>query len=231
MLIKKSKIKQLILMMISFSMIIYNAYAIDTGSTEQIVSANTKSLGTDKLDIKSVYSTSANDKSKFNVECMNGITYSFESLGTNSSKVLLNEKKSVISSNIVEINRTYLDSNNNTTSDIVTITRSSSGSDIVTRQSQISNFTIVEITASFDWYTSGLFSYVRCSGMSACYTQHTNLGCSRFTKSQSDGYVSVGSAYAQVSYYFYNTQIPVQYQEGTFKITCTDSGTISDNGY
>lgn len=34
---------------------------------------------------------------------------------------------------------------------------------------------------------------------------------------------------SQVEYYFYNSEVPYQYQDGTFKITCSDSGTISDN--
>lgn len=44
-----------------------------------------------------------------------------------------------------------------------------------------------------------------------------------------EAYVSIGKATAQVEYYFYNSAVPFQYQEGTFKITCSDSGTISDN--
>ena len=46
----------------------------------------------------------------------------------------------------------------------------------------------------------------------------------------SQDYVSVSSAKAQVKYRFYNTKSTVQFQSGTFKITCSDSGTIGDNG-
>ncbi|MBP1566587.1 MAG: hypothetical protein J6A58_12645 [Oscillospiraceae bacterium] len=54
--------------------------------------------------------------------------------------------------------------------------------------------------------------------------------CQYFNRSRSEGVVSIGKAYAQVSYKFYNSLIPVQSSSGKFKITCSDEGTISDNG-
>ena len=213
------------------SFIVSGANAAQLGSMKNVVSAQAISSDDNVIGIKSVYSLTSRDQSKFNVECTNGITYSFEAVGIETEKILLDEEVLTVSDNEVEINRMYLDGSNNIISDHVKITRSSSGSDIVTRQSQISNFTVVEITASFDWYKSGMYSYVRCSGMAACYSQHTNLGCSYFIQSKSEGYISIGPAYAQVEYKFYNIQYPLQYQQGTFRINCTDSGTISDNGY
>lgn len=77
---------------------------------------------------------------------------------------------------------------------------SKNGTDTATRTRTIAQWGSITIKASFKWYTS-------------------------YTKD----YLSIGKAKAQVKYYFYNPVIPVQYQDGTFKITCTDSGTISDN--
>lgn len=43
-------------------------------------------------------------------------------------------------------------------------------------------------------------------------------------------FVSVGAAKASVKYSMYNSKFPAQSQKGTFTITCTDEGKISDNG-
>lgn len=207
-----------------------HSYALASKDAKEIFDTNIGDLDRSELKIKRINSLSMNDNSNFTIECDNGIVYDFESINTNSNNILITSNEKMISNNTFEVSRKYLDNYSNTIYDVITITRSASGSDVVTRQSRISNFTVVEITATFDWYTSGAFSYVRCSAMTACYTVTTNLGCSYFNRSKSEGYISLGKAYAQVDYRFYNTQIPVQYQAGTFKITCTDTGTISDNG-
>lgn len=65
--------------------------------------------------------------------------------------------------------------------------------------------------------------------MSASKSLNANVVASTWETSRTEDYVSIGKAYSQVNYYFYNSQFPAQYTDGTFKITCTDSGTISDN--
>lgn len=112
----------------------------------------------------------------------------------------------------------------------VNMLRSSNGSDTATRTRSISQWGTITITASFDWYTEGLFSYVRCSGMSANYSMDEKAECSKWETSRTSNYVSIGRAEAQVNYRFHNSAFPAQYQEGTFKITCTDKGSITDNG-
>lgn len=107
--------------------------------------------------------------------------------------------------------------------------RSKNGSDTATRTRTISEWGTITITASFSWYTKGAFSYVKCTSMSASHSLDANAVVSKWEKSYTKDYVSIGKATAQVEYYFYNSKIPVQHQEGTFKITCSDSGTISDN--
>ncbi len=65
--------------------------------------------------------------------------------------------------------------------------------------------------------------------MSATRSLDSKARVSTWEKSYTKDYVKIGKAKAQVKYYFYNSVFPAQYQDGTFKITCTDSGTISDN--
>lgn len=206
------------------------SYALETKEVSKVNSDNTGDSDDCKLRIQKINLISHNDKSNFNIECTNGIVYSFESIDSNHNNILLCSNEKIISNNTVEVSRMYLDNDNNTISDVVTITRSSSGSDIVTRQSYISTLTVIEITASFDWYRSGMFSYVRCSGMAACYSANNHLGVKRFDQSRSEGYISIGPAYAQVDYHFYSTYETAHSYDGKFKITCTDTGSISDNG-
>lgn len=109
-------------------------------------------------------------------------------------------------------------------------TYSKNGSDTAVRTREISGWGSITITASFVWYTEGLFSYVKCKNMSATRSLSSNAVVTTWETSYTEDYVSIGKATAQVKYYMYNSKVPVQYQEGTFKITCTDDGTISDNG-
>lgn len=47
---------------------------------------------------------------------------------------------------------------------------SRNGSDTATRTRTISGWGSVSITASFKWYTKGMFSYVKCTSMSASHS-------------------------------------------------------------
>lgn len=107
--------------------------------------------------------------------------------------------------------------------------RSKEGTDTATRTRTINNWGSITITASFRWYTKGLFSYVKCTSMSAYHSLNSKVCVSKWNTDYTQDYVSIGKAKAEVEYYFYNSEIPFQYQEVTFKITCSDSGTISDN--
>lgn len=106
---------------------------------------------------------------------------------------------------------------------------SPSGSDKATRSRTVSNWGTITITASFTWYTSDNFSYVKCSSMTASHSLNSNVSVSQWDTGYTSDYISIGKAKAQVEYHFFQTNMPTQYTEGTFKITCTDSGTISDN--
>ena len=108
-------------------------------------------------------------------------------------------------------------------------TFSKNGSDTATRTRIISGWGSITITASFSWWTKGAFSYVQCTGMSASHSLNSKAAVSKWNTSCTEDAVSLGKARAQVEYYFYNSEVIFQYQEGTFKITCSDSGTISDN--
>lgn len=107
---------------------------------------------------------------------------------------------------------------------------SDSGSDTVTRKRTISSWGTITISATFKWYKDGMFSYVKCSSMSASRSLDSKAQVGTWETSRTKDYVAIGKASAQVKYYFYNKQNPTQHQEGTFKVTCTDTGSISDNG-
>ena len=108
---------------------------------------------------------------------------------------------------------------------------SKEGSDTVTRTRTISGWITINLTASFDWYTEGAFSYVRCSSMSTSRSNpDSKIVISKWDESYTSNYVSIGSAKASLEYYMYNSKNPTQNQSGTFTIKCTDTGSISDNG-
>ena len=92
---------------------------------------------------------------------------------------------------------------------------SRNGSDTATRTRTISGWGSVSITASFKWYTKGMFSYVKCTGMSASHSLDSRAKVSTWEKNYTKDYVSIGTAKAQVKYYFYNSKNPAQYQDGT----------------
>lgn len=104
---------------------------------------------------------------------------------------------------------------------------STNGSDRAVRTRKIGEYATVTITAYFSWYTQNFFSYVRCDSMSANYTLNGSKLVSWDTDYTKD-YVSIGKAHAQVKYHFKSTSANT-YAQGTFKITCTDKGTISQN--
>lgn len=106
---------------------------------------------------------------------------------------------------------------------------SSEGSDTVTRTKKISGWGSFTLTGNFDWYTEGMFSYVRCSSASGSHDLDKNAVLSGFNVTKSEGYIKLGTAYAKLAYKAYNKQIPAQGINGSFKITCSDDGKISDN--
>lgn len=108
-------------------------------------------------------------------------------------------------------------------------TLSSEGRDTATRTRKLSDWGTITITATFDWYTEGAFSYVKCVDMDATKRLSSGAVASKWEKSSTSDYVSLGKAKAQVSYYIYDKDIPTNHTDGTFTITCSDSGTISDN--
>lgn len=115
-------------------------------------------------------------------------------------------------------------------------TLSANGTDTATRTRDLGFFGSVTVTASFRWYTdesAGIpgvgVAYVKCTSMSASGTVPSNCTRSTWDKDYTKDYVSLGKAHAQASYYIYENANPFHYTSGTVKITCTDSGTISDN--
>ena len=104
------------------------------------------------------------------------------------------------------------------------------GSDTVSRTRKIGGWGSIKLKAGFKWYTKGNFSYVKCTSMTASRDLDSKACVSKWEKDYTKDYVSIGKAKAQVEYSFYNSANPTQFQNGIFKITCSDSGTISDNG-
>lgn len=112
--------------------------------------------------------------------------------------------------------------------DIVS-TYSLSGTKTATRTREITGWGTVTLTASFAWYTEVPFSYVKCTYADYLFSLDSKAALSKVQLSYTKDYVSVGKANAQVSYYMYNKTFPAQFVDDTFRITCTDTGTISTN--
>ncbi|WP_026506390.1 hypothetical protein [Butyrivibrio sp. MC2013] len=135
----------------------------------------------------------------------------------------------------ITIKKIYRDASGSYITDISDIpvgSMSKNGSDSVTRKRIIQGYATVTLKASFQWKTEGMFSYVKCKSMSASYKLESGISSSqnKWITDKTTDYVSIGSAYAKVSYHFYKTKNWASYKAGTFKITCTDTGSISDNG-
>lgn len=112
---------------------------------------------------------------------------------------------------------------------------SKNGTDTATRKRNLGDYGTISVTASFKWYTDpdkgpAGTSYVKCTKMSAKRTGGKSyVKTSKWKKSYSSKYKAFGKAYAKLEYYLYNGKLPAQYQSGTVKITCSDTGSISDN--
>lgn len=164
-----------------------------------------------------------------------GLTFTAEPTEEFISATIINETLSNPEPNVYELNRTYQLEDGTIVNDILTVEesmmRSKEGKNTVTRKTDASNFSTVYICATFDWYEQGLWSYVQCSSMAAYHVdKSSSVGTSYFNSSKSEGYKQNGKAHAQVNYRFYNKDLPIQSCEGTFKVTCSDNGVISDNG-
>lgn len=161
-----------------------------------------------------------------------GISYSIDIEDDALQDAVLVSENTYIENNRMITEKVYELPDGNTLTDTLNIsataTQSESGSDTATRSRTISNWGTITIRASFTWYKEGWFSYVKCTSMSAYKNLSSNVTVSTWDTSCTENYVSIGKAYAQVKYHFYQTNLPTQFTDGTFKITCTDSGTISD---
>lgn len=177
------------------------------------------------------------DATDFNIKLDNRFVLDFESIDHQEDAVLVNQEITKSELDNVQIVRTYSNDDGTVVNDIVNInystTRSLDGDITVQRSSNAAGFTTVSLIATFDWYEDGLYSYVQCSSMAAWYTStaFSNVVCQYFNQNKSNGYVKIGKAFAEVSYKFYNKDYPAQATNDTFKITCTDTGTVSDNGH
>ena len=107
--------------------------------------------------------------------------------------------------------------------------RSKNGSDTATRTRKLDEWGSITLTASFKWRTEGMFSYVKCTSASASRDLDSNAVVSKWLLTRTEDEVSMGKANATLSYNMYNRQAPFQYRDGSVRITCSDSGTISDN--
>jgi len=110
---------------------------------------------------------------------------------------------------------------------------SKNGSDTATRKRELGRYGTITLTASFRWYTDedkGLIgvSYVKCTGMSASWTEPSGYTCDIWETDYDDEYLSFGKAEAKVTYKIYETIAPMYEQYEYLKIICDDTGAISD---
>lgn len=94
---------------------------------------------------------------------------------------------------------------------------SKNGSDTATRKRELGRYGTVTLTASFRWYTDedeGLIgvSYVKCTGMSASWTEPSGYTCDIWETDYDDEYLSFGKAEAKVTYKIYETRAPMYEQ-------------------
>lgn len=110
----------------------------------------------------------------------------------------------------------------------VSLARSANGSDTTTRTSKREGMYTVSLTASFTWRTEGNYRYVKCTNASGTYNiLDSAVKKSYCNASRPTGEVKNGNVSATIAYEFY--KYPNQTITNSFKITCTDTGKISDN--
>lgn len=106
---------------------------------------------------------------------------------------------------------------------------SANGTDTATRTRDLSTWGTISLTARFTWKTEGNFSYVKCDSASASSKLVSGTVVDKWDVTRTSDFVAIGKAKAQVEYYIYSKSVPTSHSKGTFSITCSDTGTISDN--
>jgi hypothetical protein len=112
---------------------------------------------------------------------------------------------------------------------------SNSGTATTTRTRTHSTWGSIDLTGSFSWWRAtgplGLpFAYVEATSVSASRRlSNSSTVVSTWSSDRDRGAQSVGKAAVWVEYYMYTPTAPMLHWSGTFKITCNDNGTISNN--
>lgn len=146
---------------------------------------------------------------------------------------LISETSSVFAGRITTV-KTYELSDGTTVTDTfetgLVLPLSPNGSDTATRTRQVSDWGSVTLTAHFSWWTLIPFAYVECTRASASRNLKSGVVVSGWNLTKTQGASSLGTAYAEIYYAFYSAANPIIGISGRLRITCTDTGRISDNG-
>lgn len=104
--------------------------------------------------------------------------------------------------------------------------KSANGSNTVTRTKKQGKRWSITIKATFSWGNEK----AKCDDMSASKTTNYDYVCSKFEQDKGDSsWLPFSKAYAKVDYDFYSSSNPVLFNKGTFEVTCSKNGDISDN--
>jgi len=132
--------------------------------------------------------------------------------------------------NVVQTRGQYILSDGSRITDTVTYSMYGYYSKVVTRTKSLAGWGVLSITATFDWYTEGLFSYVRCSSMTSSFTPSNSsvVVSGDISTSYTSNYVAIGKANATASCALcrhYTGELEMNYI--SLSIDCSDEGTIS----
>ena len=107
--------------------------------------------------------------------------------------------------------------------------RSKKGDDTVSRTLEIPQWGKVTVYGTFKWWIDGAFCYVTCTYSYASKSFRNDVVVTQWDISHTTNNVSIGKAYSMVNFQAHNSKFPAQFIKGYLKITCTDTGTISDS--
>lgn len=99
----------------------------------------------------------------------------------------------------------------------------------VTRTKTLAGWGTLSITAGFEWYTEGMFSYVRCTGMTSSFIPDNDsvMVSGDISTSYTSNYVALGKANASANCTLVRHIFGTELNYLSLVIECSDEGTIS----
>lgn len=144
------------------------------------------------------------------------------------------EENVSIENNIVTVKKIYLDKDGDRVESILKYDkpnyneRNSSGNTSTTMNKNIEGWGKASLSAEFDWYTQGMYKYIRCSSAYGSFSPENSNITSYISTTKTSNYVSIGKANATSNFNIKDRRTNKE-KNTTLKIICDDNGNTSTN--